>query len=146
MLVNHFKSKGYGSPAANDAKRKSQADRVRDVLKKFDLKNDLVVVCGDFNDVPGSAPLTALLGTPGLNDVLAQLAPGERWTYKDKKQIDYLLVSDALLKGLKAAGVERRGMVKAEKLTGGAVKPFPEVTSDANDASDHAAVWAEFDV
>jgi endonuclease/exonuclease/phosphatase family metal-dependent hydrolase len=147
VLINHFKSQGYGSPASNNAKRKLQADRVIEILQDFNLATELVVVCGDFNDKPDSAPLTALLQVSNLTDVLTTLPAGEpTWTYKDKKQIDYLLVSRPLLQGITNAGVERRGMTNAEKLTGGATKRFPEITSEATDASDHAAVWAEFNI
>jgi hypothetical protein len=44
--------------------------------------------------------------------------------------------------------VERRGLFEADRLTkklpSGQVRPFSSVTSDTNDASDHAAVWTEF--
>jgi len=109
-------------------------------------------VAGDFNDQPRSAPLAALLRTKNLTDVLAkQFAdPRDRWTYKDKSQLDYLLVSKPLAEAMTVAGVERRGLFEAEKLTknlpSGQVCAFPSVTSDTNDASDHAAVWAEFRV
>ena len=46
------------------------------------------------------------------------------------------------------AGVERRGLFDARRLTKdlecGRVSEFASVTSDRDDASDHAAVWAEF--
>jgi hypothetical protein len=74
--------------------------------------------------------------------------PRERWTYRDKSQLDYLLVSKPLADAMTVAGIERRGMFEADRLTkslaNGRVQPFPSVTSDTNDASDHAAVWAEF--
>jgi len=148
LLVNHFKSQGYGPKDSNDARRKRQADRVVEILGSYDLSNDLVVVAGDFNDKPDSAPLASLLGIAGLTDALKKQFPDpkDRWTYKDKKQIDYLLVSAPLAEAMTKAGVERRGMFQADKLTGGAVMPFDTVTSDTNDASDHAAVWAEFDL
>jgi len=150
VLVNHFKSQGYGPPLACNARRKAQANRVAAILRRYDLKKDLVVVAGDFNDHPQSAPLGALLRTPNLIDVLAkQFAdPRERWTYRDKSQLDYLLVSKPLADAMSVAGIERRGLFKAEQLTAdlpsGPICAFPSVTSDTNDASDHAAVWAEF--
>jgi hypothetical protein len=30
-MVNHLKSKGYGSPASSNARRKAQAKRVREI-------------------------------------------------------------------------------------------------------------------
>jgi endonuclease/exonuclease/phosphatase family metal-dependent hydrolase len=152
LLINHFKSQGYGTQKYNDAKRKSQADRVAQILSAYDLTKDFVAVLGDFNDQPHSAPLKRLLKMRNLVDVIAQQIPvvGDRWTYHDKSQIDYLLVSKALAAKLKKAGIERRGLFQADKLTEtlstGVVQPFDTVTSDANDASDHAAVWAEFGI
>jgi predicted extracellular nuclease len=151
VLVNHFKSQGYGTQASCNARRKAQANRVAAILRRYDLKKDLVVVAGDFNDQPKSASLAGLiLRTQNLTDVLAkQFAdPRDRWTYKDKSQLDYLLVSSPLAEAMVVAGVERRGLFEADRLTrqlpSGQVHPFPSVTSDTNDASDHAAVWAEF--
>jgi len=47
------------------------------------------------------------------------------------------------------AGVERRGLYGAERLTkkvtGGPVRSFATVRDETTDASDHAAVWAEFE-
>jgi endonuclease/exonuclease/phosphatase family metal-dependent hydrolase len=125
---------------------------VAEIAAGYDSQKELVVVAGDFNDEPSSAPLRTLLGTKGLTDVLGKQFPDpkERWTYRDKSQIDYLLVSAPLAKAMTAAGVERRGLFEAAKLTadlaGGPVQAFETVTSDTTDASDHAAVWAEFDL
>jgi len=60
-LCNHFKSKGFGGQAANDVRRKKQAQRVAQVLaENFVLARDLVVVAGDFNDTSDSDPLSLL--------------------------------------------------------------------------------------
>ena len=91
-----------------------------------------------------------LLGLSHLHDVL-ELQFGadwkSRWTYKYKKelnQIDYLLVSDPLRDVFESAGVERRGIHEIDKVTGEI--PFPTVTSWTSAASDHGAVWADFDL
>lgn len=148
LLLNHFKSQGYGSPADNDARRTAQAGRVIQILGGYDLTRDLVVVAGDFNDRPDHAPVAGLVHLPGLTDVLARkfADPRDRWTYKDRSQIDYLLVSQPLADAMADAGVERRGLFRLERLTRGAEHSFETVTDDANDASDHAAVWADFAV
>ncbi len=145
VLGNHFKSQGYGVQAANDAKRLAQAKRVRELLSRFDLTRDLVVVAGDFNGSPTSAPLKPLLTTPGLFDVLkSPLHNGPSWTYHDgRQQIDYLLVSQPLFERLQAVGIERRGLFHKTNF-GGKFPRFPEVTDEVTQASDHAAVWAEF--
>jgi hypothetical protein len=48
VLVNLFKSKGYGSKAESDARRQAQAQRVREI---YDLRKsqgiDLIAVVGD---------------------------------------------------------------------------------------------------
>ena len=139
LLCNHFKSqipsyKGLSS----DQKRLLQATRVAAILKSFDLTKDYVIVCGDFNDVPNSKALQPLLTVADLHDVfdLGKVATANRWTYqynKKTQQIDYLLVSTALSKKFKDVGVERSGMPSA-------------TLSDALSASDHGAVWADFDI
>jgi endonuclease/exonuclease/phosphatase family metal-dependent hydrolase len=146
VLCNHFKSQGFGSPAANNTKRKRQAARVAEILAGYDLAKDMVIVAGDFNDKPDSAPLAPLLSVSNLTDVLAlQFSnKADRWTYKyrnDLSQIDYLLVSKPLKTGFQGAQIERRGV---HGLPG--VTPFPSVTSPSTAASDHCAIVAEFSV
>jgi endonuclease/exonuclease/phosphatase family metal-dependent hydrolase len=139
VLCNHLKSQGYGTPASNNKKRKRQADRVRELLGRFDLKVEFVAVAGDLNDKPDSAPLADLLATPHLFDVLDSPLLGDpRWTYGGNQQLDYLLVSKALKDHLAAVGIEQRGIFRPGC--------FPEVTSKATQASDHACVWAEFNL
>jgi endonuclease/exonuclease/phosphatase family metal-dependent hydrolase len=151
MLCNHFKSKS-GGDQATDPRRARQAARVKEILGDYDLANDLVIVAGDFNDTPTRPPLQSLLAAPLLHDVLAlqfPTDPAARWTHhfdSDVSQIDYILVSQPLKNGFVKAGVERRGIFGLNGLTGGAMSSFPTVTSDANSASDHGAVWAEFNV
>ncbi len=151
LLINHLKSKGFGDAVKGNARRKSQAAAIRDILKAdYDLKKDLVVVAGDLNDTPESDPLKPLISLPNLFDVLAEQFPDkkDRWTYHFKKneQIDYLLVSKPLKDALVKAHVERRGMWDVDKFTNGAITPWKQITDHgaANAASDHAAVWAEF--
>jgi endonuclease/exonuclease/phosphatase family metal-dependent hydrolase len=148
LLLNHLKSKGYGAQATNDARRRAQAALVAEILAGYNLRRDRVVVCGDLNDTPGSAPLRPLLRTPDLHDVfdVAGVDPADRWTYhyRRNEQIDYLLVSKPLRDRLAGAGVERRGMADVARHSGGAITPFDTVTGSHNAASDHAAVWADF--
>jgi endonuclease/exonuclease/phosphatase family metal-dependent hydrolase len=141
ILCNHLKSQGFGTQAANDARRKKQAARVRQILQeRFDLANELVVVAGDLNDEPDSDPLKPLLRVPNLSNVVDTLPGGDQFTHifnGHKSQLDYLLVSKPLRDTLTNVAVERRGMFK---VTG----HFPTVTKEADAASDHAAVVAEF--
>ncbi len=156
ILCNHLKSKGYGITAKSDARRKKQAEAIAEILSSYDLKTDLVIVAGDLNDTPGSAPLKPLLDLPNLFDVL-ELKFGDqqekRWTYhyNDFEQIDYLLVSKPLKDRFRGAGVERRGMYNLKNLTSSAPTiptetQFSSVTHWTNGASDHGAVWADFEL
>jgi endonuclease/exonuclease/phosphatase family metal-dependent hydrolase len=140
MLCNHFKSKGYGSPKTSNEKRKKQADRVVDILKKFDLAKDFVIVAGDFNDTPDSEPLQKLVTLSNLKDVFkSNKFNGETWTYHSgNQQIDYLLVSKPLFDSIKEVGVERRGIFKKNNPS------FSGLDSAVKEASDHACVWASF--
>ena len=143
VLCNHFKSKGFGSAAASDARRKRQAGRVAQILgEHFDLAQDLVVVAGDLNDTPDSDPLSPLISMPNLHNIVDTLPEEERYTHiygNEKSQIDYLLVSTPLKNALQSVTVERRGMFKFPG-------HFTSVTKASDEASDHAAVVAEFAV
>lgn len=157
FLINHFKSKGYDADGRSDFKRERQAKKVKEILNNYDLDNDYVIVAGDLNDTPDSDPLKPLTRMNKLYDVL-DLQFGndmsKRWTYhyNDFEQIDYLLVSKALKNKFIDAGVERGGMYNLNQLTthsNGAVEieqQFESVTHWTNQASDHGAVWARFDL
>lgn len=156
VLCNHLKSKGYGSQASNDARRKRQAEAIRDILSGYNLRNDLVVVAGDLNDTPNSSPLRPLMQVNNLFDVLELQYPNEpkkRWTYhyNDFEQIDYVLVSKPLKDLFIKAGVERRGMYNLKNLTSSdpdveTEQQWSSVNHWSNSGSDHGAVWADFDV
>jgi endonuclease/exonuclease/phosphatase family metal-dependent hydrolase len=150
ILCNHLKSKGYGAAPANNAKRKMQAEKLAKILANYDLTKKFVVVLGDFNDTSDSAYLKPLFDVKGLKDVLERQYPNaqDRWTYhyKDNQQIDFMLVSEPLQKAFVGAGVERRGIYNVAAHSTAGEKSFDTVTSVANQASDHGAVWAEFDL
>jgi len=156
VLCNHFKSRGYDFDGRASEKRERQAKRVAQILGEYDLTSDWVVVAGDFNDNPTSAPLQPLLKVQNMYDVLELQFPADpmkRWTYyfNQFEQIDFVLVSKPLKDRFHKAGVERRGMHKLEKLTmssNGLVdveKEYEKVTHWTNAASEHGAVWAEFE-
>lgn len=158
MLCNHFKSRGYDYEGTADAKRRRQATRVAEILEaKYDLTRDWVVVAGDLNDTPSSPPLQPLLTLPDLHDALELQFPNDpnrRWTYHYDtfEQIDFILVSTPLRDGFRSAGVERRGIYDLSRLTAATNGAFDleteyeTVTYWTNAASDHGAVWAEFDL
>jgi endonuclease/exonuclease/phosphatase family metal-dependent hydrolase len=139
ILCNHFKSNGHGSEKVNKIKRRQQAEKVNEILKKYDLNKDFVVVSGDFNDTPESESLHPLLYNKKLINIVDNIN-GPKGTFLDKdEQFDYLLVSIALYGKITNIGIERRGI-----FNNGQVEPFDTVTSKSNHASDHALVWADF--
>ena len=81
-----------------DGRRLEQATRLRD-LGLATLRGEghpAVLVLGDLNDLPTSAPLSALLSGGALADLGARLDPGEAWTWSGsgaRERIDYALLS-----------------------------------------------------
>ena len=140
VLANHFKSKGYGNAADNDAKRRAQAEAVAEIYREARTRSDYVVVAGDLNDTPDSATLAPLLHATDLRDAMTHASyVGPPGTFRTSKQkIDYLLLSPALWARVQTVGVERGGIYAPR-----AGAPYASVTSLNNQASDHAAVWAE---
>ena len=77
------------------------------------------------------------------------LPADQRWTYEykgDLNQIDYILVSNALAGHVTDAGVDRTGMANLADFTNGAEQSMSGITNWRNAASDHGAVWADFDI
>ncbi len=151
LLINHFKSKSGRNQSASDARRKSQATRVSKILDSYRLRNDYVVVLGDLNDTPDSNTLSPLTNITDLHDTLELQFndPKDRWTYHyrgENQQIDYLLISSKLKSKFKQAGVERRGIANLRRFSNGRERSFTSVTNWRNQASDHAAIWADFDL
>ena len=148
VLLNHLKSKGFGKRSSSDTRRRNQAQRVADILKRYDLRTDFVIVAGDLNDTPNSAPLRPLMTVQNLHDVLDTLPADDRWTYhyNNNEQIDYILVSDPLKDALTGAGVFRRGIYDVANHSNMGEKRLGSITSDANSASDHGCVWADFEL
>ena len=151
VLVNHFKSKGYGTQQSSDEKRTRQAARVREIYDAhIAAGEDRVVVLGDLNEIPGNAPMDPLLRDgSNLKDIASHPAfddggrPGTHGNCTASGKLDYILLSPALFSSVKAAGVERRGMWGG---TNGTLWPhFAEVTSAEDAASDHAALWVDLE-
>lgn len=142
LKINHFKSMGYSprtDPQSN-RRRLGQAKRVLELVEKHDLQNDYVIVAGDLNSDPSSPSMEPLISKAGLYNVNLELPASQRGTYKTgKKQLDYLFVSEALKTNLQSVHLERRGVYTKTRWT-----PYPTVKSERTQASDHAAVVAEF--
>lgn len=152
LLVNHFKSKGYGTKAAADAKRRRQAERVRAIYEaRLTDGFDRVAVIGDLNDSPGNTPLAPLVAEgSSLVDVMVHPRfvsdgrPGTHGNGTASAKLDYILMSPALAEAVVAAGVERRGVWGGKN---GTLFPhFPEIRSPKDAASDHAALWVDLDL
>jgi len=151
VLVNHFKSKGFGSQAANNAKRKQQAERVREIYD--DLRSDgasNVVIVGDFNDTPDSEPLKSLLKQSDLKDISEhpsfddQGRPGTFGTGTASNKIDYILLSPEIFAKVTGGAIFRMGVFGG--VNGTLFPHFPEITKAAEAASDHAAIVADINL
>jgi endonuclease/exonuclease/phosphatase family metal-dependent hydrolase len=148
VIVNHFKSKGFGSQAESNAKRRAQAARVREIYELRKQKIKSIVVVGDFNDTPDSEPLRPLLAEGSdLRDIsehekfVGDGRPGTHGNGTKSSKIDYLLLSPSLFKRVTGGGVWRKGVWGGKN---GTLFPhYDEMTSPTHAASDHAALWAD---
>src|SRR3990167_2186497 len=62
VLINHFKSKGFGDPSESAAKRLRQAKRVRAIYDARLIEGyEYVVVIGDLNEIPDAMPMDPLI-------------------------------------------------------------------------------------
>lgn len=150
VLINHFKSKGFGSFANSNAKRKRQASRVATIYRQIRQKHDYIAIIGDFNDTPDSDPISPLFHQTGLKDISEIPGfddDGRPGTYKNgtaSDKIDYILLSPALFDKATAGGIFRKGVWGGKN--GKLFPHYPEITKQAEAASDHAAIWAELDI
>ncbi len=71
VLVNHFKSKGYGSASSSNARREKQARAVAEIYQERVARSPKVAVVGDLNDTPDSTPLGPLIQQTDLDDVMS---------------------------------------------------------------------------
>jgi endonuclease/exonuclease/phosphatase family metal-dependent hydrolase len=152
VMVNHFKSKGFGSQADSNAKRKAQAQRVRDIYDQRRSEGvKMIAIVGDFNDTPDSDPLKPLLAQQSdLKDIFdhpdfhGDGRPGTFANGTANNKIDFILLSPELFSRVTNGGIERRGVWGG---TNGTLFPhFPEITRQIEAASDHAAVFADLDL
>ena len=149
VLINHFKSKGYGKASDSNEKRKKQATEVASIYGERKKTINYIAVAGDFNDTPDSPYLAPLVAQTDLKDVMqhpqylngSDKRPGTYQSGSAGNKIDYLLLSPALWDKVQNVGVERRGVYAPRTF-----KSFPEVTSAEKAASDHAAVWVDLSI
>lgn len=151
VLVNHFKSKGYGSSTSSNAKRERQARQVRKVYdERLQAGFEYIAIAGDLNDTPDSSPLAPLLGDGALVDIMAHPSfagdgrPGTHGNGNKSGKLDYILMSPKLAQAVQAGGIERRGVWGGKH---GTLFPhFPEIEEEKDEASDHAALWVDLNL
>jgi endonuclease/exonuclease/phosphatase family metal-dependent hydrolase len=150
LLVNHLKSKGYGTQAANNALRLRQATRVKAIYESLRAQGrDHIAICGDFNDHPAAAPVAPLLdpATSDLRDISAHSSfadggrPGTFGNCGKTEKFDYILLSPALFGLVTGGSVYRMG---AWGGTAGTLWPhYANMARQVQAASDHCAVYAD---
>lgn len=152
VLPNHLKSKAFGGSSSNNQKRRRQAVRIRQIYEALLASGQqFVAIVGDFNDTLDSEQLAPLLDS-GLRDVSALATydaghPTRPGTYRNctkNDKIDHLLLSPALFAAATAGGVNRMGVWGG--VNGDLFPHYPEITNEAEAASDHAAIWVDVDV
>lgn len=151
VLVNHFKSKGYGSQETSNRKRWLQAEYVRRILERLEAEEAaLIAVVGDLNDTPDSEPLQPLMKESGFRDISNHQAftgdahPGTYGRGSIRDKIDYILLSPALYERVTGGGVWRKGVWGPNKTP--AWEVYPEMKSSFHAASDHACLYADLDI
>ncbi|MES2888126.1 MAG: endonuclease/exonuclease/phosphatase family protein [Pseudomonadota bacterium] len=150
VLVNHFKSKGYGSQATSNARRQLQAEHVRSIYERLARHERHIAIVGDLNDTPSSAALAPLLKGTNLKDAFEHPAfddggyPGTYGSCGLSNKIDYVLLSPALFDKIQAGGVWRKGMWPGTRPPRWEV--YDELDQPQNAGSDHAAVWVDIDL
>jgi len=153
VMINHFKSKGYGSQASSNKKRKRQAQRVAEIYKKRISEGfEYIAIMGDFNDTPDNDPLSPLLGTssklvdimelPQFYDPVGR--PGTYASGTKSGKIDYILLSPKLVPLVENAGIERRGIWAG--VNGDIFPHFDEIKHPRDAASDHASLWVDLNL
>ncbi len=160
VLPNHFKSKFGGNDPDSIAKREAQATRTAEIYQRLrDTGHDSVVVLGDFNDTPDSAPLQPLLNGSDLRDVSEHpkfvvgefnVPPSNEnrgiGTFdlgNDNDKIDYILLSPALFGRVTSAGLFRKGAWPGSRPQRWEV--YEQLTEEVHAASDHHAIWVNID-
>ncbi|HJS64364.1 MAG TPA: endonuclease/exonuclease/phosphatase family protein [Nitrososphaeraceae archaeon] len=152
ILVNHFKSKGFGLQTDNNNKRRRQAKRVREIYdQRLNQAFEFIAVVGDLNDTPESEPLQPLLGNGSdLTDIMkhdkftGDGRPGTHLNGTKGTKLDYILMSPKLTNKVIQGGIERRGVWGG--IHGKLFPHFPEIKTAKDAASDHAALWADINL
>lgn len=152
ILVNHFKSQG-GETDESDAMRIREARQVRKIYEqKLKEGKEYIAIIGDLNQDPDHFTLQPLIGEgSSLQDIMINEQFNDKyglpWTHKrgDKgSKLDYILLSPKLQERVIKAGIERHGVWGIGKDE--PYEKFPEIKSELDAASDHAALWVDLDI
>jgi endonuclease/exonuclease/phosphatase family metal-dependent hydrolase len=153
VLVNHLKSKGYGSAGdpIGARRRFRQATRIAQIYNGLaDAGVQHIAVLGDLNDDPASEPLTPLFERTPLRDISEHpefVWGPRRGTFRggnEKQKIDYVLLSPALFARARGGGVFRQGVWRSEG-THDKWPMYETIKEEVHAASDHAAIYADID-
>lgn len=149
VIVNHLKSKGFGSQSDSDEKRLRQARRIRkiyDARRAEGFKN--IAILGDFNDTADRRPLAPLFSQGSDLKDASEFAgfddggrPGTFGNGTKSQKIDFLLLSPALFSKVTAAGIYRKGVWGGKN--GDLWPVYPTMQGPHHAASDHAAIFAD---
>lgn len=151
LMLNHFKSKGYGSQQSSNDRRRAQAQRVKEIYdERVGMGFTNIAVMGDFNDTPGSAALSPLIEGTDLKDIFLHPTfddggyPGTYGNCAAENKIDFILLSPTLFDKVAGGGVFRKGMWPGARAR--RWEAYPELQRKEDAASDHAAIWADIDL
>jgi len=154
VLVNHFKSQSGGG----GGKRLRQATRVRAIAEELIAQGEHVVVLGDLNEGPPAGEDHARNLRPLYENnsplmecyALPQFAIGNRpGTYDSqgvRNRLDYIFISGSLESSVTGGGVFRMGVWGSRKTRPTDWDTYVEMTSQAEQASDHAAVYVDLSI
>lgn len=149
VLVNHFKSKGYGDAVASNEKRLRQAKRVREIYdQRLADGFDYIAVVGDLNAAPTDSAMDPLIRKGStLIDIMVHpkfSGDGRSGTHGNgtaSAKLDYILMSPKLSAKVIKGNIERRGVWGGKH---GTLFPhLPTMLTAKDAASDHAALWVE---
>ena len=152
LLVNHFKSKGFGAPAESAAKRFRQAKRVRAIYDEYIAAGyEYIAIVGDLNEIPDEPPMDPLIRNGStLTDIMSHVKfqgdgrPGTHGNGTKSSKLDYILMSPGLSSKVIKGGIERRGVWGGKN---GTLFPhLPTIKTAKDAASDHAALWVDLDI
>jgi endonuclease/exonuclease/phosphatase family metal-dependent hydrolase len=152
LMINHFKSKGYGDPVKSAEKRLRQSRRVREVYEeRITSGYEYIAIAGDLNETPDQNPMDPLLRDGStLTDVMSHPKfqgdgrPGTWGNGAKSGKLDYILMSPKLSDKVVKGGIERKGVWGGKN--GDLFPHLPSIESGPDAASDHAALWVDLDV